>query len=275
MTLEKNYSSVFWYVALFLVQTAPLRNFHIPQYCHPTQLVDCLKHVAIETKKMHSTLILTVLAESAHEPWRTVTWPVVFITHASVLTNWAGFCAAWTPETLRTHCKKDWYSHFNHRYLEKCEWLLCAQPYKTICLYSQFSQCFPDVPPGHLHCPVTLSHGAPVQLQGCTQPVPNLPSGQSGTGHTEEICFNTGGQKKWRKISLKVRGKRFLCRATYPDHSSLRDDQEGIYVCTLQTRDHMTLLVDRRTSSHSRLHKYPGCILETEQNGALTMLRQL
>lgn len=87
--------------------------------------------------------------------------------------------------------------------------------------------------------------------------------------------FQHGRTKKWRKIGLKVRGKRFLCRATYPDHSSLRDDQEGIYVCTLQTRDHMTLLVDRRTSSHSRLHKFPGCILETEQNGALTMLRQL
>lgn len=43
----------------------------------------------------------------------------------------------------------------------------------------KLSQCCPDVPAGHLHCPVTLSQGAPVQLQGCTQPDPNLPSGQS------------------------------------------------------------------------------------------------
>lgn len=74
-------------------------------------------------------LILTVLAESAHEPWRTVAWPVVFITQASVLTNRAGFCAACTPETLRTHCKKKkkaWYSHFYHCYHVKFVRLFCT-----------------------------------------------------------------------------------------------------------------------------------------------------
>lgn len=73
---------------------------------------------------------------------------------------------------------------------------------RKICLHSQFSQCFPDVPGGHLHCPVTLSHGAPVQLQGWTQPVPNLPSGQSDTGNTGGICLNTAEQN-WSKWALK------------------------------------------------------------------------
>lgn len=46
-----------------------------------------------------------------------------------------------------------------------------------------------------------------------------------------------------------------------PDHSSLHDDQESIFVGTLRSHDHMTRLVYRRTSSHSRLRKYLGCIL--------------
>lgn len=46
-----------------------------------------------------------------------------------------------------------------------------------------------------------------------------------------------------------------------PDHSFLHADQEGIFVGTLQSHDHMTLLVDRHTSFHSRLHTYLGCIL--------------
>lgn len=49
--------------------------------------------------------ILTVLAESSHESWRTVAWPVMFITHTTIFTSGAGFCAAWTPETLQTHWK--------------------------------------------------------------------------------------------------------------------------------------------------------------------------
>lgn len=58
--------------------------------------------------------------------------------------------------------------------------------------------------------------------------------------------------------------------ATYPDRSSLHDDQEGIFVGTLQSHDHKTLLVDRHTSSHSRLRKYPGHILEAEQDRRLS-----
>lgn len=49
---------------------------------------------------------------------------------------------------------------------------------------SQFSQCFPDVPAGHLHRPATGSHTAPLQLQACAQPAPNLPSGQSVRVHS-------------------------------------------------------------------------------------------
>lgn len=59
-----------------------------------------------------------------------------------------------------------------------------------VCVHSQFSQCCPDVPAGHLHCPVTLSHGALVQLQGWMQPVPNVPSGHSDSGHTGRGCVN-------------------------------------------------------------------------------------
>lgn len=53
---------------------------------------------------------------------------------------------------------------------------------------------------------------------------------------------------------------------SYPDHSSLHDDQEGIFSGTLQSHDHMTLLADRHTCSHSRRRKYPGRILETRQS---------
>lgn len=63
-------------------------------------------------------LILTVLAQSAHEPWRTVTWPVVFVTHAAILTNRAGICAAGSPQSLGTHCKRD--SHFHQLHHVKC-----------------------------------------------------------------------------------------------------------------------------------------------------------
>lgn len=63
-------------------------------------------HVAVENKK-GPLRILTVLAEFAHEPRGTVTGPVVFVTHASILAKWASFRAAWTPETLRTHCEKE------------------------------------------------------------------------------------------------------------------------------------------------------------------------
>lgn len=56
-----------------------------------------------------------------------------------------------------------------------------------------------------------------------------------------------------------------LCRATYPGRSSLRDDPRGIFFGTLQSRDHKTLLADRRTSSHSQLRMYPGCILKEDK----------
>lgn len=55
---------------------------------------------------LKSLLILTVLADSAHEPWRTVARPVVFITNTTILTRRAGFSAAGTPEALRTYCKR-------------------------------------------------------------------------------------------------------------------------------------------------------------------------
>lgn len=57
-----------------------------------------------------------------------------------------------------------------------------------------------------------------------------------------------------------------LCRATYPGRSSLRDDPRGIFAGTLQSRDHTTLLVDRRTSPHSQLRMYLGRILRTEDS---------
>lgn len=50
--------------------------------------------------------------------------------------------------------------------------------------HSQFSQCSPCVPAWQWHCPVSLSHGAPVQLHGWMQPGPNIPSGHSDTQHT-------------------------------------------------------------------------------------------
>lgn len=70
------------------------------------------------------------------------------------------------------------------------------------CKHSQFSQWRPDVPAGHWHCPVTLSHGAPVQLQEWTQPGPNLPSGQADSGHAGRIRVNAGPWKQ-TQISLK------------------------------------------------------------------------
>lgn len=139
-------------------------------------------------------------------------------------------------------------------------------------VHSQFSHRFPDVPAGHLHCPVTLSHGAPVQLHGWTQPVPNLPSGQSDPGHAGDICVNTGGQKLKEKFALKDEE---YVGPTYPDHSCLHDDREGIFVGTLQSHDHTILLVDRRTSSHSRLRRYLGCILEIEQDGFCLCLEEI
>lgn len=62
--------------------------------------------VAEEKNRSCRLLILTVLAESAHEPRTAVTRPVVFVTHATVLTSGTGFHAAGTPETLHTHCKE-------------------------------------------------------------------------------------------------------------------------------------------------------------------------
>lgn len=63
--------------------------------------------------------------------------------------------------------------------------------------HSRFSQRSPDVPAGHLHRPVTLSHKAPVQLQGWTQLGPNIPSGHSDTGHTGEGRLETAGPEPY------------------------------------------------------------------------------
>ncbi len=79
-----------------------------------------------------------------------------------------------------------------------------------------------------------------------------------------------GRTKTEDKRNLTACGERALCWTTYPDRSSLHDVQESIFVGTLHSHDHMTLPVDRRTSSHSRLHKYLGCILEAEQDRAFT-----
>lgn len=40
-------------------------------------------------------------------------------------------------------------------------------------------------------------------------------------------------ESTWEDTNI-ARGQLVLCRATYPDHSFLRDDQEGIFVGTLQ-----------------------------------------
>lgn len=56
----------------------------------------------METKQ-RTVLILTVLTQSSHEPWRTDAGPIMFIADASVLTDWAGLCAAGTPGTFWTH----------------------------------------------------------------------------------------------------------------------------------------------------------------------------
>lgn len=58
-------------------------------------------------------LILTVLADSTHEPWRTDARPIVFITHTSILTAWTGFCAAQTPESLWTYWETKWHHTFS------------------------------------------------------------------------------------------------------------------------------------------------------------------
>lgn len=108
-----------------------------------------------------------------------------------------------------------------------------------------------------------------------------VPSG----GHTERRCSYKYGRSLVRTFPLdsldgsdgrehlnmgggKLNGQEsvLLCRDTYPGHSSLRDVPRGIFAGTLQSRDHKTLLVDRRTSSHSQLHMYPGCILRTEES---------
>lgn len=131
-------------------------------------------------------------------------------------------------------------------------------------MYSQLSQCCPDVPAGHLHCPVTLSQGAPVQLQGCTQPDPNLPSGQSAAGQMGNHLFflSMAGQKSRYKSAVEGNVRSF---SSYPGRSSLHDDPVGIFFGILQLHGRRKLLLDRHTSSHSLLHKYPGHILEAEQ----------
>lgn len=179
--------------------------------------------------------ILTVLAESSRESWRTVAWPVMFIAHAAILTSRTGFCAAWTPEALQTH----WERMMRSIFLSPCK--ICVVIFIKLLkayLHSQSSQCFPDVPAGHLHCPDTLSHGAPVQLQGRTQPVPNTPSGHSDTGHTGEVDSTQHNQSR----SL------VLSPSTHLGHSSLHDGQEDTVADTPQTHDGTTLLGDTSIS---------------------------
>lgn len=52
--------------------------------------------------------------------------------------------------------------------------------------------------------------------------------------------------------------------SSYPGRSSLRDDPAGIFFGILQSRGRRKPLSDRRTSSRSRLRKYPGHILEAD-----------
>lgn len=121
--------------------------------------------------------------------------------------------------------------------------------------YSQFSQCFPDVPAGHSHPPVTGSHRAPLQLQECAQPAPNFPSGQSARVHSEDQ----------HEEKLKVTGPDFLRSGTYPGHSLHRDDPVDIYAGNPRSHDDMTLQGDTHSYAHSGLHKYQGHILQTDQ----------
>lgn len=97
---------------------------------------------------------------------------------------------------------------------------------------------------------------------GQTFPLDSLTRG------TWEKFVSAQKDKNWWQRSLKGWGN-LSSRATYPDHSSLHDDREGIFAGTLRSHDHRTLLVDRRTSSHSRLHKYLGYTLKTGQDRAL------
>lgn len=131
--LWKNYSSVYKYRALFLVQTAPLHNFSIPQCCHPSQLGHFF-NACRYGNQTGTLLILTVLADCTHEPWTTNTRPVVFITRASILTNWASFCAVRTPESLQTHWENNLYSHFHHYHVNLCGYLAfsCSKPFLLI-----------------------------------------------------------------------------------------------------------------------------------------------
>lgn len=81
----------------------------------------------------------------------------------------------------------------------------------------------------------------------------------------------TGWQWTRRKDSCQCRtmktntNKPKACKnqAVHLDRSSPHEHLEGIFVGTLRSRGDTTLLRDRHTSSHSRLHKCLACILKT------------
>lgn len=59
----------------------------------------------------------------------------MFITHTTILTSRAGLCAAWTPETLQTHCKRLMLNIFYHCHHVKSVLLFSL----SCCTYSSHS----------------------------------------------------------------------------------------------------------------------------------------
>lgn len=58
------------------------------------------KNALFKVKPDKNVFVLTVSTDSTHESRSTYARSIVFVTHTSVLTRWAGFCAGQTPESL-------------------------------------------------------------------------------------------------------------------------------------------------------------------------------
>lgn len=240
---------------MFLHFTSKLHHFNIPQCCRPSHPAHCLVPVAMET--FPKMLLLTILAESSHESWRTVTRSAVFITYAAILAHRADFSTAQTPETLWTHCKDhnehfyDFY-HVNFKSIVQFSYIY-KKNLSTHSFHSGFLMCLLDTDTLPLLCHMVRrcsykSERSRAQIF----PLDRL------TEDTQEGFVSTQDHEKQTNKPKACKNQ-----AVHLDRSSPHEDQEGTFVGTLRSRGDTTLLMDRHTSSHSRFHKYLACILET------------
>lgn len=81
----------------------------------------------------------------------------MFITRAAVLTRRAGFCAAWTPEALHTHCERSIFILFTCNVGGYCRWAVSNELPLTVFTVLPWRSCRTLAPSCHV---VTRGTGA-------------------------------------------------------------------------------------------------------------------